>query len=625
MNVNFRMIYIMVVLLGFLFCFCYAAEAAEEDYLTPTFVVYDGRLEDVIGGVPGSELIIPEKIDGQTITTIGTSAFEDSVFGSIILPDTVTEIYSYAFYRCSELESITLPEEIISIGNDAFAYCSSLKSITLPDKLTSIDEYAFYKCSALEEITIPEGVKHLNDCMFYDCFSLKSITLKANGVTLGKQVFCGCEALKTINGQLGEIDCDSFGSSYYNAPSLTSIGFDDSVTKIPDCVLSMASLVITVGQDSPLVDVLAEYGNPYCIRETGEVYNVVNCSATSVSEKVEEIVTTLIRPNMSDYEKALALHDWLIMNADYDYTYSNYTASGVLLEGKGVCQSYALAYQLLLNEVGIPNCLEHGKNHVWNMIELDGEWYHVDVTWDDPGEGGFERWDYFCVSNFALEGIRSHECYDQKHISTAYKYNYAYRSGELNERLEECEEAIISNLLAGEWNFDITPGSFEAWEDEDIMRNRTAYLVMQDTSYKINDKKADLAIDYFEIDHYIEDEENEEDEEDEEDVLKIPLITITAGLSEPDMILPASLTTINQQAFTGVNAGVIYIPDGATSIGAMAFADCDALWQIRIPESVKSISETAFEGVDGVCIFGKKSSAAEEFAESKGFGFCPES
>lgn len=605
MSINFRRIYVAAVLLGLLFCFCCAAEAAEADDLTPTFTVYDGSLEYVTGGVSGSELVVPEKIDGQTITSIGSFAFSDSVFGSIVLPDTVTEINNYAFNNCSELKSITLPKEIVSIGYGVFAYCSSLRSITLPDKLTSIDEYAFYNCSALEEITIPKGVKHLNDYMFCDCTSLKSITLKAKGVTLGEEVFYGCKALKTIDGQLGEIDCDSFKYKNSDSPSLTSISFDDSVTKIPDYLLSMADLVITVGQNSPLVDVLVEYGRPYRIRETGEVCNVVNSSATSVSKKVEDIVATLIRPNMSDYQKALALHNWLTMNANYDYTYSNYTASGVLLKGKGVCQSYALAYQLLLDEVGIPNCLEHGENHVWNMIKLDGEWYHVDVTWDDPGEGGFERWDYFCVSNFALEGIRSHECYDQKHIATGYKYNYAYRSGALNQRLGECEEAIISNLLAGEWSFDVMQESFETGNDADIMKNRTAYLVMQDTSYKINGKKANLTIDYFE----------------DEDTL----IYVIAGLSEPDMTLPASLTTIDQQAFTGVNAGVIYIPDGAASIGAKAFADCDALWQIRIPESVKTISQTAFEGVDGLCIFGKSNSAAEKFAESKGFGFCPES
>ncbi|MBR3928023.1 MAG: leucine-rich repeat protein [Clostridia bacterium] len=108
-----------------------------------------------------------------------------------------------------------------------------------------------------------------------------------------------------------------------------------------------------------------------------------------------------------DYARALWLHDWLIMNANYDYTYTYYYPEGVLLYGAGVCQSYALAYEMLLKLVDI-ECLyvtgeAGGESHGWNLVKIDGEWYHVDCTWDDPGTGGNEHHRYFCVPDEVIE------------------------------------------------------------------------------------------------------------------------------------------------------------------------------------------------------------------------------
>ncbi|MBQ8555152.1 MAG: leucine-rich repeat protein [Clostridia bacterium] len=123
----------------------------------------------------------------------------------------------------------------------------------------------------------------------------------------------------------------------------------------------------------------------------------------TVAGKVNQIIAEEITDDMSGYARALALHDWLIYNANYDYTYSHYDASGVLLYGTGVCDSYARAYQMLCTAAGI-ECLyvsgtAGGGAHGWNMIKLDGQWYHVDCTWDDPNEGGWERHTYFCLTD----------------------------------------------------------------------------------------------------------------------------------------------------------------------------------------------------------------------------------
>jgi len=127
--------------------------------------------------------------------------------------------------------------------------------------------------------------------------------------------------------------------------------------------------------------------------------------------------TALVTSGMTDMEKALVLHDYLAQNCAYandEYLAGTlkdhkdfYSAYGALAEGRAVCQGYALAYDALLQQVGIQGCIcsSDEMNHAWNIILIDGNWYHVDVTWDDPvwnmeGRAGHE---YFLLSDSEME------------------------------------------------------------------------------------------------------------------------------------------------------------------------------------------------------------------------------
>ena len=106
-----------------------------------------------------------------------------------------------------------------------------------------------------------------------------------------------------------------------------------------------------------------------------------------------------VKPGMSNLQKAIVLHDYLVVNCEYDYDNylaeinktgkvpnESYSAYGVLVKRTAVCEGYALAYKYLLNQVGIECCMvsSNAMNHAWNLIKLDGKYYQVDVTWDDP-------------------------------------------------------------------------------------------------------------------------------------------------------------------------------------------------------------------------------------------------
>ncbi|MDE6404614.1 MAG: InlB B-repeat-containing protein [Lachnospiraceae bacterium] len=101
-----------------------------------------------------------------------------------------------------------------------------------------------------------------------------------------------------------------------------------------------------------------------------------------------------VEQGMSDLQKAIVLHDYLAVNCEYDYENLNantlpsesFNIYGVFVKRTAVCQGYALAYKYLLNQVGIECHMvtSTAMNHAWNLIKLDGQYYQVDVTWDDP-------------------------------------------------------------------------------------------------------------------------------------------------------------------------------------------------------------------------------------------------
>ena len=98
----------------------------------------------------------------------------------------------------------------------------------------------------------------------------------------------------------------------------------------------------------------------------------------------------------SDLQKVKELHDYLVDNLDYDSNFSSdniYNIYGALINKKTVCEGYAKAFKYLLDEVNIPNVIVCGvaqntkgdiENHAWNYVYINGAWYAIDVTWDDP-------------------------------------------------------------------------------------------------------------------------------------------------------------------------------------------------------------------------------------------------
>lgn len=143
-----------------------------------------------------------------------------------------------------------------------------------------------------------------------------------------------------------------------------------------------------------------------------------------------------VNESMTDVEKALVLHDYLIGLITYNDNSSRnsrLTVEGAFLEKKANCQGYSGAYNMLLEKAGIPaECFSSQEmDHMWNLVQINSKWYHVDVTWDDPlhERNAKEQYGVVLHENFLLSdaGIRKsgHEEYNTG-LATDKQYDSAY-------------------------------------------------------------------------------------------------------------------------------------------------------------------------------------------------------
>ena len=132
--------------------------------------------------------------DGRCLIIYGTLiSFASAGLTEYTIPDSVTSIGNYAFYKCSSLTSVTIPDSVTKIGDVAFAYCYDLTSVTIPDSVTKIGDYAFEDCSSLTSVTIGDSVTTIGYEAFYECISLTSVYCKPTtppAVTLGYYGWC---------------------------------------------------------------------------------------------------------------------------------------------------------------------------------------------------------------------------------------------------------------------------------------------------------------------------------------------------------------------------------------------------------------------------------------------------
>lgn len=161
-------------------------------------------------------------------------------------------------------------------------------------------------------------------------------------------------------------------------------------------------------------------------------YFTTSAQETAVQKKIDGILKTIIKPTMTQFQKVKAVNDYIVSNTSYGSKTkaSPHSAYALLFEGQAVCQGYALTAYKMLEQTGIETKYVVGyvngnEAHAWNMVEVDGKWYHLDTTWNDPlpNRIGASSYDYFLVSDAQLK--KDHTWITSNYpaaTSTAYQF-----------------------------------------------------------------------------------------------------------------------------------------------------------------------------------------------------------
>lgn len=148
-------------------------------------------------------------------------------------------------------------------------------------------------------------------------------------------------------------------------------------------------------------------------------------------QKIAEVLNACVLEGMEQWQIALAVHDYLIANCVYDESLKLNTGYDLLVSGSTICAGYAALYQDLLLRAGIP-CVQVESDpmeHVWNLVQLDGQWYHVDVTWDDPSPDtkGYVGHEYFLLTDEQISaGDDPHHDWETDITCTDTRYSDAF-------------------------------------------------------------------------------------------------------------------------------------------------------------------------------------------------------
>lgn len=170
----------------------------------------------------------------KSVTAISAYAFQSCTHLQVTFSEgSLTTIHRGAFYTCTRMTEAILPESVIEIGDDAFRGCTSLKMVKLPSYLSKLPNNCFGGCSSLEEINLPEWLAEIGHSAFSGCSKLQAITLPDHLDELNDFAFQNCTALTSI--KLPQ-HITYYGSSIFTGSGLTTIEFEEGMTTIPSSI-----------------------------------------------------------------------------------------------------------------------------------------------------------------------------------------------------------------------------------------------------------------------------------------------------------------------------------------------------------------------------------------------------
>jgi len=281
------------------------------------------------------------------------------------------------------------------------------------------------QCEMLQAHLIQEGYNHSVPIVMED--EIPSL----NGVESWGASF-KLRITDAIRNFKNEVDVSDLGITISQADQDAMVDlYQEVMDGNPDLFYATGAFYFSYYKDTTQVQkIIFSYSEYYSKNEAGVLQvdmNKINAYKTARTRAL-----SVVKEGMTDVEKALVLHDYLTLNCAFDYeNYLNHerdpqhkipskslSSYGALVDGMAVDSGYAMAYAELLRNVGIPCYVVSGVEYgnTWNLIYVNGNWYHVDVSGDDPvkmytadyDDMGWIAHDYFLLDDGDMEKIGYH-------------------------------------------------------------------------------------------------------------------------------------------------------------------------------------------------------------------------
>ena len=200
-------------------------------------------------------------------------------------------------------------------------------------------------------------------------------------------------------------------------------------------------------------------------------YTINKAMRSSVVAEVERHIVAILdeskKHNLkSNYEKCRWIHNYLVRNTTYNYDaltqpdcHSNaFSIIGVLLDKNAVCEGISKVFKLLSNRLGIESIIAYGTSsfegvgsdvaHSWNIVSIDGEFTHIDITWDIGVSAPCKhtRYDYFCLSD---KQLKKDHIYKEYPMCSSEELSYFRKRNRVFSSKRQLQEYIEAELLRG--------------------------------------------------------------------------------------------------------------------------------------------------------------------------------
>ena len=189
------------------------------DYAGLVFDLFNDKTCELAGlsevATHEKSLTIPDFCDDYAVVAICESAFAESEFSHVTIPDSVKSIGNYAFQK-SEIREITLPKNLETLGVECFDNCINLEKVTFQSSVEIIPTAAFYGCEKLTELTLPDGLKEIGEEAFASLKNLEKLSLPETLEKIGPYAFwsSGTENLEfSVPKSVKSIGEEAFASS----------------------------------------------------------------------------------------------------------------------------------------------------------------------------------------------------------------------------------------------------------------------------------------------------------------------------------------------------------------------------------------------------------------------------